>query len=259
MTPCSKIELGVNIDHIATLRQARLGTCPDPIEAAQTCERAGADGIVCHLREDRRHIQDKDVERLRKVITTHLNLEMSIAPEIIDIALSIKPNQVTLVPEKRQELTTEGGLNVANLSNKLIPIIDRFHEQRISVSLFIDPVIHQISAAKDAGATIVELHTGCYAGAETQTEMKQQLASLQQAALAAEQFGLTVAAGHGLDYVNIQQVIQINQIKEVNIGFAIIAEAFRGGLNDAVTKMVNLLKGPSSHANQSKSKNSVAV
>lgn len=257
MNPASKIELGVNIDHIATLRQARLGNYPDPIEAALTCERSGADSIVCHLREDRRHIQDKDVERLKEFVTTRLNLEMSIASEIVDIALKIKPNQVTLVPEKRQELTTEGGLDVISLSSRLTTIVNRFHENQIAVSMFIDPVIDQITAAKDIGVNIIELHTGCYAEAKTRTEKNKQLEQLQQAADVADQLGLAVAAGHGLDYDNLQPVVSIRQIRELNIGFAIVAEAVRVGLKDAVIKMVNLLVRPSIDAIQAKSKNIV--
>ena len=235
------VRLGVNVDHIATVRQARRGSWPDPIEAAQICERAGAAGIVCHLREDRRHIQDADVRRLRAVVTTRLNLEMSVAPEIVDVALEVRPDQVTLVPERRQELTTEGGLDVLGLSRRLKPLVVVFRRCGIEVSCFIDPVLGHVQAAQDVGATIIELHTGRYAHAKTPAATAQELAALTEAARQGRRLGVTVAAGHGLDYDNVRRVVEIAEIEELNIGFSIVARALWVGLDRAVREMDRLL------------------
>ena len=231
----------MNIDHVATVRQARRGTQPDPLEAALVCERAGASSIVCHLREDRRHIQDADVRRLRRAIRTRLNLEMSVAPDVVKVALAIKPDAVTLVPEKRHELTTEGGLDAVRMSKQLVPLIATFHARRIAVSLFVDPVSRQLHAARDIGATIIELHTGRYANARTAQARARELAALARAAALANTLGLTVAAGHGLDYDNVRRVCAIPEIKELNIGFSIIARALSVGLASAVNEMAKLL------------------
>ena len=235
------MRLGVNIDHIATVRQARLGARPDPLEAARACERAGADSVVCHLREDRRHIQDRDVERLVRRVSTRLNLEMSIAPGVVDAALRVQPWQVTLVPERRRELTTEGGLDVIRLERQLTGLVRRFHQRKISVSLFVDPVASQIKAAERTGATIVELHTGRYANAGSAQGRKRELASLAKAAALARRSGLAVAAGHGLDYDNVKPVAALDDLEELNIGFSIVARALFTGLERAVRDMKALI------------------
>ena len=232
------MRLGVNIDHIATVRQARRGRWPDPIEAALTCERAGASSIVCHLREDRRHIQDRDVRQLRRTIATHLNLEMCIAKNVVAVALAVKPDQVTLVPERRQELTTDGGLDVAKLSRQLKPLVRRFRERVLEVSLFIDPVRRQVQAAHDVGATIIELHTGRYANASTAARQQRELQALRKAIALSRQVGLRVAAGHGLDYDNIGAIVALDEVEEVNIGFSIITRALSVGLEQAVKEMI---------------------
>ena len=242
------MRLGVNIDHVATLRQQRRGRLPDPVEAALVCERAGASSIVCHLREDRRHIQDEDVRRLKRAIHVPLNLEMSIAKEIVRQALSVKPVQVTLVPERRQELTTEGGLDVVRLTRRLRPLIAKFQDAGISVSLFVDPDAAQVDASRSAGARIVELHTGRYAGASTTANCEQELKALIRAAEQASSLGLAVAAGHGLDYGNIEPVAAILHIEEVNIGFSIISRAVVVGLEQAVEEMAARVGAPRPHA-----------
>ena len=235
------MRLGVNIDHIATLRQARRGRVPDPVEAALTCERAGASSLVCHLREDRRHIQDDDVRRLKRAIHIPLNLEMSIADEIVAVALNVAPSQVTLVPERRQELTTEGGLDVAKLERKLRPLIGTFHRRGITASLFIDPVPDQVRGAEATGARVIELHTGRFAGASTASARRRELKTLTRAAQLGRSLGLTIAAGHGLEYDNIGPVVSIREIEEVNIGFSIITRALTVGLERAVREMVQLI------------------
>ena len=244
------MRLGVNVDHIATLRQARRGTQPDPVEAARICERAGAQSIICHLREDRRHMQEADVRRLKRAVKTRLNLEMSIARAIVDVALSVTPDQVTLVPERRQELTTEGGLDVVRLRRRLEPLIRTLHHQRIEVSLFIDPSLRQLQAAQALGAGIVELHTGRYANAKTATVRRRELALLARTAAKGKALGMAVAAGHGLDYDNIRPIVRIPEIDEVNIGFSIITRALTVGLDRAVREMVALLNRQAAHALQ---------
>ncbi len=234
------MRLGVNVDHIATIRQARRGRHPDPIEAGHVAERAGASSIVCHLREDRRHIQDEDVRKLRAAVS-RLNLEMSIARDIVAVALEVGPQQVTLVPERRQELTTEGGLDVVKLRRRLGPLIERFRGAGIIPSLFINPVATQIRAARQLGAPVIELHTGRYAEAISATARGRELAALRKASQLAAALGLTIAAGHGLDYENTGAIAQIPEIEELNIGFSIITRALAVGMDEAVRQMVRLI------------------
>jgi pyridoxine 5-phosphate synthase len=234
--------LGVNIDHIATLRQARGGNLADPIYAAFLAEQAGAGSIVAHLREDRRHIQDQDLKLLRKKIKTKLNLEMSIAPEILKIACLIRPDQATLVPEKRQELTTEGGLDVAAHLKKISVVIKKLNASGIPVSLFIDPDKYQVNAAKGAGSTIIEFHTGRYASARDSIQKEKFLNQLKQAVDYAQSQGLVVNAGHGLNYANVRRIAQIPGIAELNIGYSIICKAVYVGLFAAVKEMQELIQ-----------------
>ncbi len=235
------MRLGVNVDHVATLRQARRGEHPDPVDAAQICVRAGADRIVCHLREDRRHIHDRDVARLRRELKVPLNLEMSFAPEIVAVALRLAPAQVTLVPERRQELTTEGGLDVVRHAARLRRVLAAFHARTIDVSLFIDPVASQVCAAALVGARIVELHTGGYAQARTASQRRRALTQVARAAAQARRLDLAVAAGHGLDYDNVRAVAKLPEIEELNIGFSIISRALWVGVDKAVRQMRALL------------------
>ena len=235
-------KLGVNIDHVATLRQARRGTMPDLLAAAYLCEAAGADSIVAHLREDRRHIQDRDIEVLNKKLKTRLNLEMSIAPEIVNIACKIKPYQATFVPERRKELTTEGGLNVLANSKKIAAALGKLNQAGIRVSLFIDPDCKQIAASRYAGARIVELHTGRYANAKNYKQRKIFLNEIRAAVSYALTQGLKVFAGHGLDYSNVKLIAKIKGIEELNIGYSIICRALDIGLPNAVRQMRGLLR-----------------
>lgn len=235
-------KLGVNVDHVATIRQARKTIEPDPVIAAAICEMAGCDSIVAHLREDRRHIQDRDVIILRKSISTRFNLEMSIHREIIGIARRIKPHQATLVPEKRQELTTEGGLDVAGNLRQINGVVDSLKEKGIEVSLFIDPDNSQIEASKKAGVNIIELHTGNYADAKNEEAAKRELERLKKAVKLGRELGLVVNAGHGLNYRNAAAVARINGIDELNIGHSIIARAVMVGLGRAVKEMKDLIK-----------------
>ena len=236
------MRLAINIDHVATLRNARGGSVPDPVQAALICEQAGADGIVCHLREDRRHIRDNDVWRLREVVSTKLDLEMAATPEIIALAKRVKPELVTLVPEKRRELTTEGGLDVVRLKNKIRKATAQLHEKRIAVSLFIDPVKEQIETAIEVDADMIEIHAGEYANAKTEPRRKKMLSEIKAAAVFARKLGLGVNAGHGLDYTNIKPISKIREIEEVSIGHAIIVRAVEIGLKNAVKEMVRLVK-----------------
>lgn len=235
------IKLAVNVDHVATLRQARGISEPDPVLAAGICELAGAEGIVVHLREDRRHIQDRDVSLLRQTVKTKLNLEMGATEEIIRFALAVVPDMVTLVPEKRKELTTEGGLNVAGGQKKLQGVIARMTEAGIPVSLFIDPDLRQIKAAKKVGATFVEIHTGRYADATGEEEREQEFELIATAAEEAYEAGLRVNAGHGLNYVNTARVAALETIEELSIGHAIMARAVFVGLDQAVREMLGLM------------------
>ena len=235
-------KLGINIDHVATLRQARREKDPDPILAAQICERAGADSIIAHLREDRRHIQDQDVKQLRKVIKTRFNLEMSIHPEIVDIAIHVKPDQATLVPERRQEVTTEGGLDVVKNFSKIQTAVRRLSSAGIESSLFIDPVRKQILKAKEMGVTMIELHTGRYSQAVTRSGIERELKQLMAMTEYAQGLGLRVNAGHGLNYVNTKAIAQIPGMEELNIGHAVICRAVFVGLEKAVKEMIQFVR-----------------
>jgi pyridoxine 5-phosphate synthase len=234
--------LGVNIDHVATVRQARGVVYPDPVTAAGMVELAGADGIVCHLREDRRHIQDRDLRMLREVVQTRLNLEMAATEEMIRIALTVRPNIVTLVPEKREELTTEGGLDVINFLPSLKKAIDRLHGGGIPVSLFVDPQKDQIKASEDVGADVVEIHTGHYCDAKTPSREDEELKKILDALAEAAHRNLKVAAGHGLNYVNVRRIAEIKEIEELNIGHSIIARAVLVGLDRAVREMIEIIR-----------------
>jgi pyridoxine 5-phosphate synthase len=235
------VNLAINVDHVATLRQARGIDEPDPVLAAGICELAGAQGIVVHLREDRRHIQDRDVRILRETVKTKLNLEMGATKEIIDIALDIKPDMITLVPEKRKELTTEGGLNVAGQKKKLKGVIGQMTKAGIPVSLFIDPDSRQIRAAKDIGATFVEIHTGRYCDATSEKERDEEFDLIAAAAEEAYEMGLRVNAGHGLNYLTTQRIAALGTIEELSIGHAVMARAIIVGLDQAVREMIELL------------------
>lgn len=243
------LRLGVNVDHIGTLRQARYATMPDsknaepdPVVAASICERAGASGITVHLRADRRHIQRRDVERLRANIMTKLNLEMSNTPEIIDFALRLQPDEVCLVPEKREEITTEGGLDLVRHERALASTIKRLHAVGVRVSLFINPEPEQVKAAARLRADIVELHTGALANAYTDRVEQQELERLGIAARQAASSGLQVNAGHGINYRNVTLIHQIPHLSELNIGHSIVSRAIFVGLEKAVGEMLALLR-----------------
>ena len=236
----NELHLGVNVDHVATLRQARGTDYPDPVEAALIAEQSGADSITLHLREDRRHIQDHDLERLAGVMQTHMNLEMAVTGEMLDIAVGLGPSDCCLVPEKREELTTEGGLDVAGQLDKVTDACRRLAAAGIRASLFIDPEAAQLDAAKAAGAPVVELHTGAYAdtvGAEQEAE----LARIIAAAEYGDNIGLVVNAGHGLHYENVAPIALIPQIVELNIGHAIVARSVFDGFATAVSEMKRLM------------------
>ncbi len=235
------MRLAVNIDHIATLREARGGEEPEPVTAAHLCELAGAQGIVCHLREDRRHINDRDLRLLRESIKTKLDLEMAALDEIIKIAIDTLPDLVTFVPEKRQELTTEGGLDVRGNRHRIRDVIREMHRHEIPVSLFIEPAIEQVEAAREAEADFVEIHTGVYANARTVGEQEAMLEEIRKAARLARELDMGVNAGHGLNYTNIIPFRDIEEIEEVSIGHAIISRAVFVGLDRAVRDMVSLL------------------
>ena len=236
------IRLGVNIDHIATVRQARRTDEPDPVAGAALAELGGADGITVHLREDRRHMQDRDVRILRQTVGTRLNLEMAVAEEIVRIAEELKPDSATLVPEKREEITTEGGLDVAGGFDRIRGVTERLQSKGILVSLFIDPDPAQIEKSAEAGAEFIELHTGAYAeawGDEAKTAAE--LAKLADGAALARNAGLRVNGGHGLTYRNVGPVAAISQMEELNIGHSIIARAVFSGLQEAVVEMKRLM------------------
>lgn len=233
--------LGVNIDHIATLREARRTTEPDPVRAAVLAELGGADQITVHLREDRRHIHDRDLELLIRTVQTRVNLEMALVDEIVGIALKLKPACVCLVPERREEVTTEGGLNVAGSLERVKPIVGRLGEAGIEVSLFIAPDLRQIEAAAKSGAPFVEIHTGGYANAKTEDGLAAQLGEVERASLEAQRLGLRVNAGHGLNYQNVQPVARIQGMHELNIGHSIVARAVFTGLTEAVREMKRLI------------------
>ena len=242
------LKLGVNIDHVATLREVRFrgqkGGEPCPVAAALTCEAAGAHGITAHLREDRRHIQDSDVQALRREINTRLNFEMAIAPEIVRFALKIKPDVVCLVPEKRQEITTEGGLEVAKQLTSLKRICTRMRKANIEVSLFVNPDAKQVDAAARTGAQFIELHTGSYAEHFGNTQSrKRELNRLIAASTHAHSLGLRVNAGHGLNYNNLSSLHVVPYLEELNIGHSIVSRSIEAGLTKAVKEMLQLMKG----------------
>lgn len=237
-----EIFLGVNIDHIATLRNARGTNYPDPVHAADMAERAGADGITVHLREDRRHIKDRDVRILAETINTRLNLEMAVTEEMLRIAEDVKPTFCCLVPEKREELTTEGGLDVAGNLDNITAACKRLADANILVSLFIDADKAQIDAAKVAGAPFIEIHTGQYADAPSEAAQEKELARLVEGIRYADSLGLKVNAGHGLHYHNVKPIAAIPEIIELNIGHAIIARAAFDGLHKAVADMRSLMQ-----------------
>lgn len=237
----NQMRLGVNVDHVATLRQARRARYPDPVVAASLAELAGADQITVHLREDRRHIQDRDLALLRQTVQSHLNLEMAATTEMVQTAFATKPDTATLVPERRQELTTEGGLDVVNGRDNLKKVVRSLRDAAIDVSLFIDPDLDQIRAAHRADATAIELHTGRFCDARDEKERARELARLAEAARAASRLGLRVAAGHGLHYDNVRPVVAIAEITELNIGHSIVARAVLVGMERAVRDMKALL------------------
>jgi pyridoxine 5-phosphate synthase len=234
--------LGVNIDHVATLRQARGTRYPDPIQAAIAAESAGADSITLHLREDRRHIQERDVRMLRDILQTRMNLEMAVTDEMLEIALQLHPEDCCLVPERREELTTEGGLDVAGQLPRIRDACKRLAEAGIRVSLFIDADPDQIDAAAASGAPCIEIHTGHFADAAPGLAQTEELAHIVEAVRLGEQAGLTVHAGHGLHYHNVQKIAAISGIRELNIGHAIIARALFTGLESAVAEMKRLMQ-----------------
>ncbi|MCX5671575.1 MAG: pyridoxine 5'-phosphate synthase [Planctomycetota bacterium] len=238
--------LGVNIDHVATLRQARGGVEPDPVWAAAEAELGGASCITLHLREDRRHIQDRDLEILRQTVQVKLNLEMAVTDAMVDVACRTKPNQATLVPEGRQELTTEGGLAVAGREKKIAAAVRKLQAKGIVVSLFIDPAPAEVEASARTGAEAIEFHTGEYANAPEGPERNRQFARVAEGARQAHDLGLVVHAGHGLNYVNVRRIAAIPGMTELNIGHSIVSRAIFVGLRKAVREMVRLIESPQS-------------
>jgi pyridoxine 5-phosphate synthase len=235
-------KLCVNIDHIATLRNARGGRLPDPLAAARAVEKAGAAGITVHLREDRRHIKDADVAALKRAVRTKLNLEMSLAPGIVRFAMKIRPDEATIVPEKRRELTTEGGLDVVSGMRKLKPVVRGLKKRGTVVSLFIDPDIRQIRAARESGADFIEIHTGKYADAATAASRNREFKRIKLAAHYAASLGLGVNAGHGLNYGNTARIAALSVIEDLNTGHSIIARAVTDGLYRAVKDMIKIMR-----------------
>jgi pyridoxine 5-phosphate synthase len=236
------MRLCINIDHVATLREARGGVEPDPVTAAHICELAGVDGIVCHLREDRRHINDRDLRLLRETVKTKLDLEMAATEEIVKIAIETLPDMVTFVPEKRQELTTEGGLDVRGHRHHLRDVIKEIRRHDIDVSLFIDPVVEQIEASHEVGADMIEIHTGEYAGARSTDQQMELLEVIRSGAQLARRLGMQVNAGHGLNYLNILPLKSIPEIEEVSIGHAVLSRAVFVGLERAVRDMLQVVR-----------------
>jgi len=234
--------LAVNVDHVATLREARGIEEPDPVLAAGIAELAGADGIICHLREDRRHVKDRDLELLRRTVKTRLNMEMAAVDEMIRIARDLGPNLVTLVPERRQELTTEGGLDVRADVARYTSVVDRLKDKGILVSFFVDPEPSQIEAARQAGGDIVEIHTGHYAEASTEAEALERFHRIARAVEAASDNDLEISAGHGLNYINVKRFGSLPQITEYSIGHSVVARAVLVGMDKAVREMINLVK-----------------
>jgi pyridoxine 5-phosphate synthase len=238
------MRLAVNIDHVATVRQARKSPEPDPVAAAVLCELAGAQGITVHLRGDRRHIQDRDVEILMRTIRTQLNVEMAATREMVRVALTYKPHQVTLVPERRDEVTTEGGLDVLLHSGAIEKVVRELIDSRIAVSIFVDPDIEQIRACHKTGARRIEINTGKYADAWGTPGIESELDKVQTAARAGRKLGLTVLAGHGLNYFNIDPIARIAEIEELNIGHSIVSRALMVGMERAVREMSDLIRNP---------------
>lgn len=236
------IKLGVNIDHVATLRQARLGRCPDPVMAAAAAERGGADGITVHLREDRRHIQERDIRLLAETVQTKINLEMATTQEMQDFACRLRPSDCCLVPEKREELTTEGGLNVIEHRKRIQSAVRQLSQENILVSLFVDPDLGQIRAAAEVKAPVIELHTGHFASAKNKQQRQEELDKIWHAATLAQDLGLVVNAGHGLDFQNVQEIASIPGLHELNIGHAIVARAIFDGMETAVREMKRLMR-----------------
>ncbi|MFZ5469404.1 MAG: pyridoxine 5'-phosphate synthase [Myxococcota bacterium] len=236
--------LGVNVDHVATLRQSRKTSYPDPVTAAAMAELAGAGQITIHLREDRRHIQDRDLRVLRETVQTLLNLEMAATPEMVKVAYEHKPDVVTLVPERREELTTEGGLDVAGQRDALTRLVKNLKDGEIVVSLFIDPDLDQVRAAHKVNADRVELHTGRFCEARNERERSRELSRIVDAAKSAAKLGMGVAAGHGLNYDNVRPIARIAEIDELNIGHAIVGRAVLVGFERAVREMVDLMRNP---------------
>jgi pyridoxine 5-phosphate synthase len=234
--------LMVNIDHVATLREARGINYPDPVYAAGIVEMAGASGIIVHLREDRRHIKDRDVRILRDVVRTKLNLEMAATPEMVEIACDVKPDMITIVPEKRKELTTEGGLDVVKFADKLKKAIEKVHEKGTQVSLFIDPVEAQIIAAHKMNADMIEIHTGAYSDAESDRVREKEFKKVVASVIMGKKLGLGVNAGHGLHYHNVKEIAALKEIDELSIGHSIIARAVFVGLDKAIRDMLGLMR-----------------
>lgn len=245
------IRLGVNIDHVATVRQARRAAEPDPVGAAVLALLGGADGITIHLREDRRHIQDRDVHVLRQTVTQRLNLEMAAVDAIVDIAVAVKPDEATLVPERRQELTTEGGLDVVGNQETVRKAVHRLRDAGITVSLFVDPDVRQIEAAKLLGAEAIELQTASYSEARTPAEREQQLVALEEASAFAREHHLHIHMGHGLNYCNVQPLVaRVPTVEELNIGHSIVARAIFVGMERAVREMKEAIReGLHGHTN----------
>lgn len=237
-----KIRLGVNIDHVATLRQQRQSSYPDPIDAAFAAERAGADQITVHLREDRRHIQDRDLTILKQTVHTVLNLEMAVTDDMLDIATALQPHQVTLVPERPEEQTTEGGLNLLTHPERNKAFIQKLKDAGITVSIFVDPIDEHILAAREQGATHVELHTGDYSAAATPDIRQQEFEKIKRAAHYAASLGLSVAAGHGLTHHSVHEIKTIPEIEELNIGHSIVARAVMTGFEQSVRDMIDAMK-----------------
>ena len=236
------MRLGVNIDHVATLRQAPNGRYPDPVAAAVMAELGGADQITLHVREDRRHVNDRDLELLRKTVNGTLNLEMAAVQPMLDLALQQRPDTATLVPERREELTTEGGLDVGSHRDEIKRVARGLRDAGVEVSLFVDPDLEQIKSSHRVDAQAVELHTGRYCEARTDRDKAKELSRIVEAARSAAKLGLRVAAGHGLDYWNVQPIVRIEEITELNIGYAIICRAVLTGLERAVRDMKELIK-----------------
>ena len=241
MTRESSILLGVHVDHVATIRQARGTRYPDPVVAALVAEQSGADSITIHVREDRRHIQERDLEILQQISQTRVNLEMAATTSMLKIALRVRPADCCLVPERRAELTTEGGLDVAGQRKKVRAACARLEHSGIRVSLFVDPVKKQLDASRDVGATVVEIHTGAYAEAATESSGLRELERIRNACAYAEELGLRVHAGHGLNYRNVQRIAAIRNVRELNIGHAIVAQALFDGFAGAVARMKSLM------------------